>query len=104
MKTPATFGSIAYLLIARHRAVPLTLAFLVGVVSLVGTSTTPAANEAASEPNRAALLASAREPLEFESFCFSGDQFPACAFRNPERVARLIGPYTLQTNWYDAEG
>src|SRR5438270_7895597 len=62
-----------------------------------------AAAARADEPSRAALLAFAREPLTFESFCFSGNQFPACRFEHPEQVERLVGPTTLQTTWYDAD-
>src|SRR3954468_16359589 len=62
------------------------------------------ASARADEPSRAALLAFAQEPLTFESFCFSGNQFPACRFEHSERVEKLVGPTTLQTTWYDADG
>src|SRR4051812_3078086 len=32
----------------------------------------------AAEPDRAALLAFATEPIRFEPFCFQGTRFPAC--------------------------
>src|SRR5581483_6759936 len=50
------------------------------------------------------LLAFAAEPLRFESFCFTGDRFPACEFEHPGRVAKLVGPYTLAVTWYDGQG
>src|SRR5436305_1490875 len=38
----------------------------------------------AKPPDRDALLAFAGEPLRFETFCFSGDAFPACRVEHPE--------------------
>lgn len=58
----------------------------------------------AEEPDRTALVAFAQEPLQFDSFCFSGDRFPGCQFAHPERVEKLIGRYSLRTTWYDAQG
>jgi CubicO group peptidase (beta-lactamase class C family) len=50
------------------------------------------------------LLSFAAERIRFDSFTFSGDQFPACRFENPERVEKLVGPCTLFITWYDAQG
>jgi hypothetical protein len=47
------------------------------------------------EPDLDPLLAFAREPLRFDSFCFCGETFPRCEFDNPRRVERLVGPYKL---------
>src|SRR5947209_7103519 len=55
-------------------------------------------------PDRSALLAFVQEPLSFDSFCFSGDKFPACQFEHPERVEKLIGRSVFRTTWYDAQG
>ncbi len=64
----------------------------------------PRAQAEQAAPDQAALLAFAQEPLTFDSFVFNGDQFPACQFEHPERVEKLIGPYKLKTNWYEAHG
>jgi CubicO group peptidase (beta-lactamase class C family) len=37
-------------------------------------------------------------------FCFTGAEFPACDFENPDLVEKLIGAYTVSTNYYDASG
>jgi CubicO group peptidase (beta-lactamase class C family) len=58
----------------------------------------------AAHPDPAALREFAREALAFEPFCFTGDQFPTCAFQHPERVEKWIGPYKLKTTWYDGAG
>jgi CubicO group peptidase (beta-lactamase class C family) len=58
----------------------------------------------AADVDAAALREFAREPLVFDPFCFTGDQFPKCDFQNPARVEKLIGRYTLKTTWYNAEG
>lgn len=50
------------------------------------------------------LLAFSRELIVFEPFCFTGDRFPSCAFEHPERVAQQIGPYSLNTTFYDEAG
>jgi CubicO group peptidase (beta-lactamase class C family) len=78
------------------KSLPLSLFTLITLVCL-------GADAKAAEPEPAALheFAGAHP---FDTFCFTGDQFPACEFSRPERVARLIGPYTLKTTWYDAEG
>jgi CubicO group peptidase (beta-lactamase class C family) len=55
-------------------------------------------------PDRAALLAFAAEPIRFDPFVFQGDAFPTCRFEHAERVEKLIGPYTLRTTYYDADG
>ncbi|MFH1573206.1 MAG: serine hydrolase domain-containing protein [Acidobacteriota bacterium] len=49
----------------------------------------------------------ARQLLEaevyFESHVFSGVSFPACEFRDPYLVEALIGPYTIETTFYDRD-
>jgi CubicO group peptidase (beta-lactamase class C family) len=62
----------------------------------------PAADPA--PPDRDVLLAFAREPLVFDPFVFTGPAFPPCEFEHPERVAKLVGPYTLHTTFYDEQG
>jgi CubicO group peptidase (beta-lactamase class C family) len=57
----------------------------------------------AADPAPATLHDFARELL-FDSFCFTGDQFPACEFRRPDRMEKLLGRYTLKTTWYDSDG
>lgn len=45
----------------------------------------------------------ARAEVRFEPFVFSGTSFPMVEFAEPEVVEALIGPYTLQTTYYDAD-
>lgn len=44
------------------------------------------------------------ERMACDNSCFDGRAFPTCDFTHPDLVARLIGPYTLQTTFYDAAG
>src|SRR6476661_8308628 len=72
-----------------------------GVVVALGSF---AAAADVAPPGNAALLAFAREPLTFDPFVFTGPTFPACEFEHPERVAILIGRYSLHPTFYDEQG
>lgn len=41
--------------------------------------------------------------LHFAPYVFSGTRFPDCEFEHPSRIEDLIGPYTIRSNFYDAE-
>ncbi|HPD16528.1 MAG TPA: prolyl oligopeptidase family serine peptidase [Planctomycetota bacterium] len=43
-----------------------------------------------------------RAELAFRPCVFSGEQFPKVAFDDPARVEELIGPYTLNARFFDA--
>lgn len=43
------------------------------------------------------------EPVLFDSHVFAGESFPACEFRYPYFVEDLIGPYTIETTFYDRD-
>jgi len=44
------------------------------------------------------------EDFSFDAFCFTSDAFPRGDFANPDRVEKLIGPYTLRFTYFDANG
>src|SRR4029079_6961945 len=73
-----------------------------GVV--VALDSLAAAAEDSAPPGNAALLAFAWEPLTFDPFVFTGPTFPCGKFDHPERVTKLIGPYSLQPTFYDEHG
>src|SRR5947208_2707669 len=83
-----TMSNQSWIRKSRQGALNLASLFLVpGLTVLVLSGSRPGAGRAEEPgppPDRAALLAFTREPLRFDSFCFSGDQFPACEFEHPE--------------------
>ncbi len=42
------------------------------------------------------------EPVVADPFVFSGPDFPSCDFKNPLKAELLIGPYRVETTYYDA--
>ncbi len=39
--------------------------------------------------------------LIFEPYCFEGTKLPACDFEHPLQAENLLGPYTIETTYYD---
>jgi WD40 repeat protein/CubicO group peptidase (beta-lactamase class C family) len=73
-------------------------------LSLLGSLLAVSVGRAEPAVERDKLPGFAAEALRFDPFVFSGNKFPTCSFERPAEVEKLIGPYTLKTSYYDAEG
>jgi hypothetical protein len=72
-----------------------------GLVTLTADGK-PVGAVATGDARRLRQQALASATLVFQPHVFSGESFPACDFREPSRVEDLIGPYTLEPAFYDA--
>ena len=75
-----------------------SLAIVVGMVAA-----TCAAEPPAPDAEAVRVRAFVMEPLEFRPSVFDGKAFPPCEFGRPAEVEKLVGPYAIETSFFDRD-